>query len=171
MVVWIIGLSGTGKSTLAEETVRLVRERQPNVVLIDGDVIRSVFGDDLGHTLADRRRNAERICRLCQFFEAQGIHVVCAILSLFPETRAWNRRQLKSYYEVFVDTPIEELIARDSKGLYSRFQRGEIRDVAGMDLEFPVPDAADLVITNTSSRDALLAYAQPIAETILGPGA
>jgi adenylylsulfate kinase len=167
MVVWIIGLSGTGKSTLAEETVRLVRDKLPNVALVDGDVIRSVFGDDLGHTLEDRRRNAERICRLCQFFETQGIHVVCAILSLFPETRQWNRQQLRSYYEVFVDTPIEELIARDSKGLYSRFQRGEIRDVAGMDLEFPAPDTADLVIANTGSRDELLAYAQPIAETIL----
>jgi adenylylsulfate kinase len=170
MVVWIIGLSGTGKSTLAEETVRLVRHEQPNVVLVDGDVVRSVFGDDLGHTLEDRRRNAERICRLCQFFDEQGIHVVCAILSLFPETREWNRRHLKSYYEVFVDTPVNELIARDSKGLYSRFQRGEIRDVAGMDLAFPRPDSADLAIANTGSREQLLAHARQIADRIMGPG-
>ena len=168
MVVWIIGLSGTGKSTLAVEVVRLVRDRQPNVVLVDGDAIRTVFGDDLGHTLEDRRRNAERICRLCQFFDEQGIHVVCAILSLFPETREWNRRHLDHYYEVFVDTPIDELIARDPKGLYARFQRGETRDVAGMDLEFPRPDSADLVIANTGSREQLLAHARQIAEQVSG---
>lgn len=170
MVVWIIGLSGAGKSTLADEVVRLVRSRISNVVLVDGDAVRTVFGDDLGHTLEDRRRNAERICNLCRFFDEQGIHVVCAILSLFPESRAWNRQNLGKYYEVFIDTPIPELMARDSKGLYAQFQRGEIRDVAGMDLEFPRPDAADLVITNTGSRHDLLSHAEAIADEIMGDG-
>jgi adenylylsulfate kinase len=168
MVVWIIGLSGAGKTTLASEVVGLVREQHSNVVLLDGDAIRAVFGNDLGHTLEDRRRNAQRICSLCKFLDDQGIHVVCAILSLFPETRAWNRENLRDYFEVFIDAPIEQLMERDSKGLYARYQRGEIKDVAGLDLEFPVPESADLIVNNTGVREELLGHAKLIADHIAG---
>lgn len=168
MVVWIIGLSGAGKTTLASEVVAQVRHVQPNVVLIDGDVVREIFGNDLGHTMEDRRTNARRICQLGKLLDDQGIHVVCAILSLFPETRAWNREYLKNYYEVYIDTPMQDLVQRDSKGIYHRFNSGEIRDVAGMDIEFPRPDNADLTISNINSRETLLGFAKPIAEKITG---
>ncbi len=168
MVVWIIGLSGAGKTTLANEVVAQVRRVQRNVVLIDGDVVREVFGNDLGHTMEDRRTNAQRICQLGKFLEDQGIDVVCAILSLFPETRAWNRKNINNYYEVFIDTPLPNLVQRDPKGIYRRFNNGEIRDVAGMDIEFPRPEDADLTIANIGSKEALLAYARVIAEKIAG---
>lgn len=170
MVVWIIGLSGAGKTTLACRVVDECKRSTPNVVLIDGDEVRAMFGDDLGHTLADRRTNAERICRLCKFLDEQGVHVVCAILSLFPESREWNRRNLESYYEVFIDTPIADLKSRDSKGIYARYAAGQITDVAGLDLEFRRPDA-DLMIKNIGPRDELLGYARRIAEKVLGESA
>lgn len=166
MVVWIIGLSGAGKTTLAREVVARARDTMPNVVLLDGDAVREVFGNDLGHSLDDRRRNADRISRLCKLLDDQGVHVVCAILSLFPESREWNRRNIARYYEVFVDTPKDDLVARDPKGLYARFLRGEIRDVAGWDLAFPVPENADLVIANRGPREALLQHATAIASRI-----
>lgn len=168
MVTWLIGLSGAGKTTLADAIVMKVRNAVPNVVLIDGDAIRDVFGNDLGHTLEDRRRNAERISRLCGLLDRQGIHVVCAILSLFRETRAWNRSNIRSYYEVFIDTPRERLIERDSKGIYGKFLRGEISNVAGMDIDFPLPESADLVISNIGTVEELLSHAQPIADVIIG---
>ncbi len=168
MVVWIIGLSGAGKTTLASEVVARVRCEQKNVVLIDGDVVREVFGNDLGHTMKDRRTNAQRICQLGKLLDDQGIHVVCAILSLFPETRKWNRENLKNYYEVFIDSPLQHLVQRDSKGIYRRFNEGEIRDVAGMDIEFPRPDNADLIINNIHSKEVLLSFTQPIVDKILG---
>lgn len=168
MVVWIIGLSGAGKTTLANEVVAQVRLMQRNIVLIDGDVVREVFGNDLGHTMEDRRINARRICQLGKLLDDQDIHVVCAILSLFPETREWNRKNLKNYYEVFIDTPMQDLVRRDSKDIYRRFNNGEIRDVAGMDIEFPRPDNADLTINNVNSREALLGFARTIAEKITG---
>lgn len=168
MVVWIIGLSGAGKTTLANEVIAHVRRVQRNVVLIDGDVVREVFGNDLGHTMEDRRTNARRICQLGKLLDDQGINVVCAILSLFPETRSWNRKYLKNYYEVFIDTPMQDLVQRDSKGIYRRFNSGEISDVAGMDIEFPRPDNADLTINNINSREALLGFAPLIAEKITG---
>ncbi len=168
MVVWIIGLSGAGKTTLANEVIAQVRRSQNNVFLIDGDVVREAFGNDLGYTLEDRRTNARRVCQLGKLLDDQEINVVCAILSLFPESRSWNRENLKNYYEIFIDTPMQNLVERDSKGIYRRFNRGEIRDVAGMDIEFPRPDNADLIIKNANSMEELLGYAQPIAEKIIG---
>lgn len=167
MVVWLIGLSGAGKTTLANEVIAQVQSMQRNVVLIDGDMIREIFGNDLGHTLEDRRTNALRICQLGKFLDEQGINVVCAILSLFPESRSWNRKHLKNYYEVFIDAPMKDLVQRDYKGIYRRYNSGEISDVAGMDIDFPPPSNADLTINNVSSKEALLDFAKPIAEQIM----
>lgn len=168
MVVWIIGLSGAGKTTLSESVVAAARGRGAPVAMVDGDVVREMFGNDLGHTLEDRRRNADRICRLCKFLDDQGIHVVCAILSLFPETRAWNRANIANYFEVFIDTPLEDMVARDVKGIYGRFKRGEIANVAGMDIPFPEPADAEIRIRNDGSRDSLLAWTGPIVDRLLG---
>jgi len=166
MVVWIIGLSGAGKTTLAVKVVEKIRSSKTNVVLIDGDMIREVFGDDLAHTLEDRRQNADRICRLCKFFDKQGIHVVCAILSLFPESRLWNRDNIKNYYEVYIETPIKQLQKRDYKGLYKKFSEGKIKNVAGMDIEFIPPDNPDLTIKNNGSLDNLLTHANFMANLL-----
>ena len=164
MVIWIIGLSGSGKTTLSQKVVAEARKRGRKVVLLDGDQVRDLFRNDLGHSVSDRRVNADRICRLCGFLDNQEIDVVCAILSLFPESRAWCRENLSSYYEVFIDAPLDQLIERDDKGIYGRFQRGEISDVAGLDLDFPQPKTADLVIMNNSSRQALLQHVDLIVD-------
>ena len=86
---------------------------------------------------------------------------------MFPETREWNRKNLKNYYEVFIDTPMQDLVQRDSKGVYRRFISGEIRDVAGMDIEFPRPDNTDLTINNANSIEVLLGFTNVIAEKII----
>ena len=170
MVIWIVGLSGAGKTTLANEVVAEVRREKRNVFLIDGDLIREAFGNDLGHSMKDRRKNADRICQLGKLLDDQGIDVVCAILSLFLESRTWNRKNLTNYYEVFIDTPMNDLVQRDSKGLYRKFHAGAIKDVAGLDIDFPRPDDADLIISNVSSKDVLLSFAKSIAEKITGEG-
>ena len=167
MVVWLIGLSGSGKSTLANEIVAGANRESNRTVLLDGDVIREIFGNDLGYSMEDRLKNAQRICQLGKFLDSQGFNVVTAILSLFPESREWNRNNIENYYEVFIDTPIENLIERDSKGLYAKFNRGEISEVAGMDIDFPKPTKADLVINNSRSEEELLSYAKPIIEKLL----
>jgi len=167
MVIWIIGLSGAGKSTLADAVVARARRDRPDVVLVDGDVIRETFGNDLGHTIEDRRRNAERMMRLCRWLDAQGIGVVCSILSLFPEHRAWMRDNASRYFEVFVDAPLEQLRARDGKGLYARHAAGEITGVAGLDLPFPRPDGADLTIHNDAGEDALLSHVPDLARRLV----
>lgn len=167
MVVWIIGLSGAGKSTLANEVVALANKVNCNTILLDGDFVREMFGNDLGYSMEDRERNALRICQLGKFLSEQGLNVVTAILSLFPESRQWNRDHLENYFEVFIDSPLEDLINRDSKGIYSKFKAGEITEVVGMDIHFEKPLSSDLVINNVDSKEALLRFAQPILEKML----
>lgn len=87
MVIWLIGLSGSGKTFFGEALYMEVRKKHPNTVFLDGDMIREVMGGDLGYSMEDRKKNADRICRIGLMLEKQDIHVICAILSLFPESR------------------------------------------------------------------------------------
>jgi len=166
MVVWIIGLSGSGKTTLANEIVANTNMESKNTILLDGDLIREIFGNDLGYSMEERLLNAHRICQLGKFLDDQGINVVCSILSIFPETREWNRKNVRDYYEVFIDVPIEMLVERDSKGIYGKYNRGEISEVVGMDINFPIPDKVDLVIKNIKSKSDLLSYAKYIVKKL-----
>ncbi len=148
MVIWLIGLSGAGKTTVGLSLANKLREDGRACVFIDGDIVREIMGSDLGHSIEDRKKNADRICRLCKHLDTQGVDVVCGILSIFPESRKWNRENMSSYFETFLDAPIETLMQRDDKGLYARAQRGELRDVVGVDLPFPEPETCDLRIKN-----------------------
>lgn len=148
MIIWLIGLSGAGKTEIGKRLFRRLREERGNVVFIDGDLVRYIMGNDLGHTLEDRRRNADRICRLCKTLDEQGLHVVCSILSLFPESRKWNRENYSSYFEVYIEVDREVLRRRDNKDIYRRADAGELKNVAGVDLRFPVPENPDLVLDN-----------------------
>jgi adenylylsulfate kinase len=148
MVVWIIGLSGTGKSTLAGHVVNRLRQAGEKVVLLDGDVIRTLFGNDVNHTMEGRRRNAERLSHLSKFLADQGIHVVAAVLSIFPEWRLWNRENISDYSEVYMRATMETLLKRDIKNLYGRALKGEILDVVGVDLPFPEPENPELILNN-----------------------
>lgn len=148
MIVWIIGLAGAGKTVIGRELHGLWKQTDKATIFLDGDHVREIMGNDLGHTLEDRRANGWRICRLCQYLDQQGINVVCSILSLFPEQQAWNREQYSSYFEVFVEVPLEVLAARDQKGLYSGARAGAIKNVAGFDIPFTPPPHADMTVAN-----------------------
>lgn len=168
MVVWLIGLSGSGKTTLGRELYRLLKPDHPNTVFLDGDEVRAIFGDSLGHTVEDRRRNAERITRLCHYLSRQGIHVVCAILSIFHESRRWNREHLQDYFEVYIEAPLEQLQARDAKGLYRAAARGELKHVVGVDIPFPPPCRPDIVVHNDGSLEEFMAHAKRIVSLLPG---
>lgn len=152
MVIWIIGLSGTGKTTLATQVVQRIRAENGKVVLLDGDLIRTLFGNDVDHTIDGRRRNAERLSVLTKYLSDQGIDVVAAVLSIFPEWREWNRKNIKNYAEVYMKASMETLLRRDIKNLYARAMRGEIPNVVGIDIPFPEPENPDLVLDNNVDR-------------------
>ncbi len=152
MVIWIIGLSGAGKTTLAGQVVERIRQLNGKVVLLDGDLIRALFGNDVDHTIEGRRRNAERLSALSKFLADQGIHVVAAVLSIFPEWQRWNRENIPGYSEVYIKVSIPTLLRRDTKDLYSRAMRGEIANVVGVDIPFPEPRNPELIIENSVDR-------------------
>lgn len=149
MVIWLIGLSGAGKTTVGRAIAEQWRKVAPNTVLVDGDEIRHLFGQDRqseDYSIESRRANAERIRNICAWLDSQNINVVCCILSLFPDQRADNRSRFRSYYEVFLDAPMKLLESRDSKGLYAAARKGALGNVVGVDIPFPPPRQADLII-------------------------
>jgi len=155
MVIWLIGLSGAGKTTLGRMLYGELKQAHANTVFLDGDMVREIMGQDLGHSLEDRRRNAGRICRLCRHLDSQGIHVVCAILSVFEESHAWNRANYSAYFEVYIRTSMDNLLKRQRNGIYDKALRGEAKDVVGVDIPFKPPERPDLVLSNDGTLEDL----------------
>ncbi len=148
---WLTGLSGAGKTTLASLLTNKLRDRGCPVVFLDGDNLREVYKNHFGYDREGRLAASLQYARLCKILTEQKIHVVCATISLFHQTRDWNRKNIKDYIEVFVDVPLAELIKRDSKQIYSRAKAGELKNIVGMDIEPEMPKQADIIIQNHSN--------------------
>ena len=147
MIVWIIGLSGAGKTTLGRALYRQWKAIEPATVFVDGDDFRDIMGNDLGFSLEDREKNGKRLSKLCSFLDKQSINVVVSILSNFPMHQQWNRENFSYYFEIFIDLPLAVLERRDQKGLYSSFRAGTSEGVVGLDIPFKKPKFADLTIS------------------------
>jgi adenylylsulfate kinase len=146
-VIWITGLSGAGKTTLAHKVADRLRARGRSVVLLDGDELRAVFGAIAAssHAGGARLELAMSYARLCQVLASQGLTVVIATISMFKDVHAWNRANLPGYFEAYLNVPLDELRRRDSKGIYTRYDAGELKHVAGLDLPVDEPQAPDWV--------------------------
>lgn len=145
-VIWLTGLSGAGKTTIAEALARLLKPRLPELVLIDGDVIRELFGAGLGFDEAARREQIGRLQRLSGLLSRQGLVAVVAALYSHPDLLAWNRAHLSGYFEVYVDAPLALVEQRDVKGLYAKARAGSMPNVVGLDIQWHAPVSPDLVI-------------------------
>ena len=155
-IIWITGLSGAGTTTLATEVSRKLRSVGRPVVMLDGDEVREILGATAVLT-ANHGRSARialgiKYAKLGKLISSQGVTVVIATISLFREIHAWNRENLPGYFEAYIKVPLEELRRRDPKKLYSRFEAGELSDVAGLDLPIDEPEAADWVIEYKPGR-------------------
>ena len=152
MVTWMIGLSRAGKTTLSKLLYDKLSSKVDNLVLLDGDAIRGLFGNDVDHTVDGRRKNAERLSRLSKFLSDQNIHVIAAVLSIFPEWREWNRDNITDYQEIYIKASIDVLERRDVNNLYSQAKAGKIKNVVSIDIPFPEPENPDLIIENNIDR-------------------
>jgi len=157
-VFWLTGLSGAGKSTLCRLLVERLRTEGRSVVMLDGDELREVMAAEHLHTRADRLDLTLRYSKLCRLLTAQGFDVAIATIGLWKEVHAWNRAHLPGYVEIFLKVPLEELSRRDPKKIYERARRGELKNVAGVDLEVDFPVAPHLTLDHQAGRSVDMAF-------------
>jgi adenylylsulfate kinase len=150
-LVWITGLAGSGKTTIAKKVVAALAKaaRGRDAVLVDGDQVRRLYGNDVGYGRKHRLLNAWRVARLCSSHTAKGRDVVCATISLFHEIHAYNRRMNPKYVEVLLRVDGQELRRRNKKGLYSR-KRAR---VVGVSVRPEFPKAPHLRLKNNNPDD------------------
>ncbi len=167
MIVWICGLSGSGKSTIGRALHAKWQQADPATVLLDGDEIRAILNLTTSHDYhADARRAVtKQMARIAQWLDGQGINVVVTNISIDPNQLLEQRGQFRDYFEVFVDVPVEVLALRDEKNLYQPALRGEKVDVVGIDIAYSRPLQPDLVIDNASFATAPDEWAEQIAES------
>ena len=121
---WITGLSGAGKTTIGNLLFKELKARKPNVFLLDGDIGRWAYNDQVGYTHREREIGAYRNSRVCKMIADQDIDVICCTVSMFDGVRQWNRQHFDKYREIFLDVPMDVLIKRDKKKLYSSSMGG-----------------------------------------------
>ena len=138
-VIWITGLSASGKTTLASAVTKSLKEKGHPTIMLDGDILRECFGIEGQTSRRERLKIAFTYSRLCRMISEQNINVVIATIALFKEVHVWNRAHINNYFEVFLDVPIFELQKRDQKGIYEKALKGTLKNVAGIDLSVDFP--------------------------------
>jgi bifunctional enzyme CysN/CysC len=168
-VLWLTGLSGAGKSTIANLVDKKLNRMNRHTFLLDGDNVRHGLNRDLGFTDADRVENVRRIGEVARLMTDAGVIVITAFISPFRAERQMVREMMQpgEFFEVFIDTPLAEAEARDVKGLYRKARAGQLANFTGIASPYEVPVAPDIHIDTTKmSADEA---ATLIVERLLGP--
>jgi adenylylsulfate kinase-like enzyme len=139
MVIWIIGLSGSGKTYLSKKIFRRIQGKK---ILIDGDTVRKYITYNLKYSKKDREKNSLLISDLCKFLESHGFIVICSILSIFREHQKINRKKFSNYFQIYINTNFKVVKKRNNKKIYSK------KNVVGEKIFFPTPYKSDLIIKN-----------------------
>ncbi|MEL7088260.1 MAG: adenylyl-sulfate kinase [Planctomycetota bacterium] len=147
-VLWFTGFSGSGKSTVADALEQKLHAMGKRTYLLDGDNVRHGLNKDLGFTDQDRVENIRRVAEVAKLMVDAGLIVLTSFISPFRAERQMAREMLETgeFVEVFVDTPLEVCEARDPKGLYKKARAGELKNFTGIDSDYEVPEAAEIVL-------------------------
>lgn len=149
--IWLTGLSGAGKSTVAGILERALRERGERVEVLDGDVIRTNLSKGLGFSKEERDINVRRVAFVADLLSRNGVVVIAALISPYRETRDEARSLMgERFLEVHVKASVEECAQRDVKGLYARAERGETPAFTGVSDPYEEPEAPELVLETTT---------------------
>ncbi|UCC53620.1 MAG: adenylyl-sulfate kinase [Anaerolineaceae bacterium] len=143
-VVWMTGLSGSGKTSIAMVLVDKLKNRGLKVERLDGDVVRQSLTRDLGFTEEDRKKNIERVTFVAKLLSRNGVGTICSFISPYQAVRDDVRANTTNFLEVFVDAPLDVVIERDVKGLYKKAIAGEIPNFTGISDPFEAPNNPDI---------------------------
>jgi bifunctional enzyme CysN/CysC len=151
-VLWFTGLSGAGKSTIANLVEKKLAARGRHTFLLDGDNVRHGLNRDLGFTEADRIENIRRVGEVARLMADSGLIVLTAFISPFRAEREMVRRMIPEgeFFEIFVDTPLSDAEKRDVKGLYAKARAGELKNFTGIDSPYEAPEAPEIHVDTTS---------------------
>ncbi len=161
--IWLTGLSGAGKTTIARILERELRGRGVPVERLDGDLVRQSLTRDLGFSREDRERNIERVTFVAKLLTRHGVAVIAAFISPYRTMREYSRREIGSFIEVYVRCPLEECARRDVKGLYRKAMAGEIPQFTGLSDPYEEPENPEIVVetdrqTPEESAGVILAW-------------
>jgi adenylylsulfate kinase len=159
LVVWLTGLSGSGKSTIADHLEQHLFKKGIHTANLDGDLLRTGLNKDLGFSEEDRSENIRRIAEISKILSDNGLVVIAAFVSPFSKDRNLVKKTVgeENFIEIFVQTSIEECERRDVKGLYSKARKGELKNFTGIDSPYENPINPDLIIDTekTSIEDSV----------------
>ena len=147
-IIWLTGLSGSGKSTVANNLEKKLLERGVRAYVLDGDNIRTGLNNDLGFSPQEREENIRRIGEVAKLFVDAGIIVITAFISPYKKDRDLVRKSVdqKEFIEVFVKCPLEECERRDAKGLYKKVRQGLVKSFTGIDDVYEEPDNPEIIL-------------------------
>jgi bifunctional enzyme CysN/CysC len=150
-VIWFTGLSGAGKSTIANLLEQQLHAAGRHTYLLDGDNVRHGLNNDLGFTHEDRVENIRRVAEVARLMTDAGLIVLVALISPFRADRLMARELLPEgeFIEVFVDTPLAVAESRDPKGLYKKARRGDLKNFTGVDSPYEPPDRPEIRLDTT----------------------
>jgi adenylylsulfate kinase len=158
LVIWFTGLSGSGKSTIANELEKLFHTYGLHTYILDGDNLRLGLNKDLTFTQEDRSENLRRVAEVAKIMTDAGLIAIAAFITPLASDRALVKNIIgaENFYDVFVDTSLEECIKRDVKGLYKKAQLGEIKNFTGISAPFETPSNCKIWIKTeqTSPEEA-----------------
>ena len=143
-LVWITGLSGVGKTSIAKQVNRVMKQQNLNYVHLDGDDLRDILGELASYSFSGRRRTAEVYAKLCKFLTGKEINVIISTISLFHYIHEYNRENNKDYYEILLEVDKSVLVARNKKELYNP----GTKNVMGIDQKPEFPKNPDLILKN-----------------------
>lgn len=145
-VIWFTGLSGSGKTTVAQIVEEKLLDAGVPVEILDGDVVRENLSKGLGFSEEDRNTNIRRIAFVAHLLQRNGTFVITAAISPYKAIRDEARSMIKDFVEVFADAPLEVCEERDVKGLYAKARAGEIKGFTGIDDPYEAPENAEVVL-------------------------
>lgn len=147
ILFWITGLSGSGKTTLAKKVLPFVNKKYGPTIHLDGDTLRGILNLD-GYTFKERMSYSKTFTKLAKFLTDQGINVVFSLVGLMNKPRAWNKKNIKKYIEIFIKTDIQKIILKGKKKIYKNK-----KNIVGVNIKPQFPKNSDIVIENKFDKN------------------